>query len=310
MVLSTPGEPPMTVQTTEEASERYRDIDAWSSTDIASAIAAAQREAVDAVAAVVPDLARAGDAIAERMLRGGRLVYAGAGSSGLLAQVDALELPGTYGIPASSVPVLLAGGREALFEIPSGAEDDGQEAMDAVDALAIGGDDVLLAISASGRTPYALAALRRGKAAGALTIGLASNPGTPLLVEAHHPILLATPPEVIAGSTRMNAGTAQKCALNMLSTLVGIRLGHVYQGMMVNLRADNAKLRGRAVGMVARACRMPEVEARVALDAVRGDIKAAIVLAAGAGSADHARALLAQTGGRVRDSLAALPDRQ
>jgi N-acetylmuramic acid 6-phosphate etherase len=291
---------------TEEASERYRGIDTWSSEEVLSAIASAQRDAIEAVAAVVPALAAAGEAVAERLLRGGRFAYAGAGSSGLMAQVDAVELPGTYGIPAERVPVLLAGGPDALVVIPNGAEDDEASAESAVDALGLGPDDALIAIAASGRTPFPLAALRRARLRGALTLGMASNAGTPLLNEADHALLLATPPEVIAGSTRMNAGTAQKCALNMLSTLVGIRLGHVYDGLMVNVAADNAKLRQRALGIVARASGAERDAAASLLERASGNIKAAILLGKGAASLSEAEELLESRGGNVRAALGAL----
>jgi N-acetylmuramic acid 6-phosphate etherase len=251
-------------------------------------------------------LAEAGEAAARRLRDGGRLIYAGAGSSGLLAQVDALELPSTYGIAPETVPVLLAGGREALFDIPAGAEDDAEAAEAAVEDIGAGAADVLVAISASGRTPYAVAALRRAGARGALTIGIASNAGTPLLSDADHPILLATPPEVIAGSTRMNAGTAQKCALNMLSTLIGVRLGHGYDGLMVNVRADNSKLRERAIGIVARAAGVERARAAEALRLADHDIKPAILICAGADGIEAARTILSRGGGDVRAALAAL----
>jgi N-acetylmuramic acid 6-phosphate etherase len=241
------------------------------------------------------------------MRSGGRLVYVGAGSSGLLAQVDALELPGTYGIEADRVPVLIAGGPEAVLEIPSGAEDDEAEGERGIAELGVGRMDSVLALSASGRTPFAVAALRSAKARGALTIGMASNAGTPLLDEADHPVLLATPPEVIAGSTRMNAGTAQKCALNMLSTLIGIRLGHAYEGLIVNVRAENAKLRSRAAAIVAKAAGVGLETAETSLARADGQVKAAILIAGGAEPADATRRL-ARSGGDLRTALRALDE--
>lgn len=296
----------MPLPRTEQPSERYRGIDTWAAADILAAIAAAQREAIEAVAAATGALAAAGEAAAARIRAGGRMIYAGAGSSGLLAQVDALELPGTYGIAAATVPVLLAGGRAALTEIPSGAEDDAAEADAAVDTIGAGAADVLVALSASGKTPYAVAALRRARARGALTIGIAGNEGTPLLTEADHPILLATPPEVIAGSTRMNAGTAQKCALNMLSTLIGLRLGHGHDGLMVNMRVENEKLRERAVAVVMRAAGVDAARAAAALRLTDNAIKPAILLCAGAAGPAAAQTILERCGGDVRRSLAAL----
>jgi N-acetylmuramic acid 6-phosphate etherase len=300
----------MAAPRTEHADDRYAGLDAWPSGRILAAIAAAQRGAIDAVATVVPALAAAGEAIAERIRGGGRLVYAGAGSSGLLAKVDALELPGTYGIAEDRVPVLMAGGDASFVTLAIAAEDDAATAVEGVDCLGVDARDALLAVSASGRTPFAVAALRRARERGALTVGLASNAGAPLVAEADHGIVIATPPEVIAGSTRMNAGTAQKCALNMLSTLIGIRLGHGYDGLMVNVRADNEKLRGRAVGIVAKALGLALDRAGALLASTGGDIKAAILLGAGARDGAEAQEILESRGRDVRASLAALAERR
>lgn len=297
----------MTVPVTEEANDVYRGLDRWQSDRILWAIVAAQTKAVASICDAVPALALAGEQAADRMRQGGRLIYAGAGSSGLLAQVDALELPGTYGIEPESVPVLLAGGDAALLAIPSEAEDDAAEALQSVERLNVGPLDVFVAVSASGRTPYTLAALAAAKQRGALTIGIACNAGAPMLLAADHAVLLATPPEVVAGSTRMNAGTAQKCALNMLSTLIGIRLGHVYDGMMVNVRAENDKLRQRAARIVAQACDLGEVAAAKLLDTAGGEVKTAIVLHhLPAGTPAGARAMLEAHSGDVRSALEAI----
>jgi N-acetylmuramic acid 6-phosphate etherase len=298
----------MSVPATEEANESYAGIDRWPSERILSAIVAAQTQAIAVIADAVPALAVAGEAVADRMRRGGRLIYAGAGSSGLLAQVDALELPCTYGIEAEQIPVMLAGGNDALLVIPSGAEDDLDEAAQSVEQLNVRPLDSLLAVSASGRTPYTLAAMRAAKARGALTIGMACNANTPILENADHAVLLATPAEVIAGSTRMNAGTAQKCALNMLSTLIGIRLGHVFDGMMVNVRPENSKLKRRAAQMVARACGFSdEAKAADLLDRAGNEVKTAITLyRLPGGTADDARVILAAHGGDLRSALEAM----
>jgi N-acetylmuramic acid 6-phosphate etherase len=252
-------------------------------------------------------LAEAGDRIAERLRTGGRMIYAGAGSSGLIAHLDALELPGTYGISADRVPVLLAGGDAGLLAIPSEAEDDTDAAEAGIAGLGVGTQDALVAVAASGRTPYTVACLEAAKARGALTVGIACNADTPLLQSADIAVLLATPPEVIAGSTRMNAGTAQKCALNMLSTLIGVRLGGVYDGMMVAVQPENAKLKARAVGIVAKACGIDTGAAASLFDRTGADIKAAIVLARlPAGDVGQARALLTAHDNNVRAALAAI----
>jgi len=299
----------MTTPRTEEASDRHRGLETWPDQAILEAIVAAQRASIEAVGAAVPSLAAAGAAVATRLRSGGRLVYAGAGSPALMAQSDALELLGTYGLRADQVPTLLAGGPASMHEIPSGAEDDAEEAAAGVDALGVGPKDALIAISASGTTPFAVSALRRAKARGALVIGMASNENAPLLVEADIAVLLATPPEVIAGSTRMNAGTAQKCALNMLSTLIGVRLVHVHDNLMVNVRVENEKLRRRAIGIIMRVTGVDEAVAQDALTRSDGSVKVAILIAAGARDAHDAHDLLARQVGAVRAGLSALTTR-
>ncbi len=294
----------MATPTTEQADPRYRAIDTWTSGAVVEAIVGVQRDALEGVARAAESLGSAADALAARLRGGGRMAYAGAGSSGLLAQLDALELPGTYGIALGSVPVLLAGGDAALLEIPPGVEDDAEAGAAGVDRLALGRGDALVALSASGRTPYALGALRQARRRGALTVAIACNGSTPLLEEADHSICLVTPAEVIAGSTRMAAGTAQKCALNALSTLLGIRLGHGYAGLMVNMRPDNAKLRRRAVAIVAEAAHVDTGRAAAALARV-GDIKCAVLLCAGIEDVEAARDRLRRSGGDLRVALAA-----
>ncbi len=297
----------MTSPITEAATDRYRGLDLWPGERVLGAIVDAQGEAIAAARHAVPALTAAAEAIAARIRAGGRMIYAGAGSSGLIAHLDALELPGTYGIAADRVPVLLAGGAAALVAIPSDAEDDVLAAARDVANLDPGPDDALVAIAASGRTPYTLACLTAAKARGSLTIGVACNAGTPVLTDADIAVLLATPPEVVAGSTRMNAGTAQKCALNMLSTLVGIRLGGVYDGLMVNVESGNAKLTSRAVGIVAKACTIGMSEAEGLIKRTDSDIKAAIVLAKlQSDDVTAAKALLAAHGNDLRAALQSL----
>ena len=207
-------------------------------------LADAQVEAAGAVRDAIGEIAEAAAIVAERLGQGGRLAYAAAGSSGLMALADALELPGTYGI--SPRPHRHPDRRRRRCPERSGRRAGGRRrasrGRDVADA-GIGAGDCLIAVSASGSTPYALGALEEAARRGAKTIAIANNAGSPLLELAEAPILLATPPELIAGSTRMGAGTAQKIALNMLSTLAAIHLGHVHDGYMVNLYADNLKLR-------------------------------------------------------------------
>jgi N-acetylmuramic acid 6-phosphate etherase len=223
-----------------------------------------------------------------------------------MALADALELPGTYGIAREKIVVLLAGGLESLVSMTGGPEDDEDAAIAAASELDLGPNDCMIALTASGQTPFPLAALQTAKAAGAHTIGLSNNPGAPILDMADVGICLPTPPEVIAGSTRMGAGTAQKIALNMLSTLMAIHLGHVHDGFMVNVVADNIKLRERARGIVASISGASEDRAAAALETTEGSVKPAVLLAAGVNDLAAAEAMLAEHKGRLRLALASL----
>ncbi len=261
------------------------------------AAAAALRGALDAI---VP----AAVAMARTSRGGGTLHYAAAGFSGLMAAADAQELGGTYSIPAAQIRIHMAGGLPTGVEMPGGSEDDTAGLEPALEGLS--GRDTVIAVSASGTTPYTLAAAGIARARGATLIGIANNAGAPLLRAADHPIQLDTPPELASGSTRMGAGTAQKIALNMLSTLMAIELGYVHDGMMINLRADNTKLRARAAGIVGRIAAVGEAEARRALDVANGEVKSAVLVAAAGLTLPKARSLLAATGGNLRAALARL----
>ncbi|MBZ9726501.1 N-acetylmuramic acid 6-phosphate etherase [Mesorhizobium sp. CO1-1-11] len=273
---------------------------------ILASLADAQVEAAKAVRNAIPSIARAAEIIAGRLSGGGKLAYAAAGSSGLMALADALELPGTFGIQRDRIAILIAGGDDALRTLAGGPEDDAEEATTAVANAGVGVGDCLIALSASGTTPYAVGAIEEARRRGAATIGIANNRGSALLQQADTAILLETPPEVIAGSTRMGAGTAQKIALNMLSTLTAVHLGHVHDGYMVNLLADNMKLRDRAARIVAAVSGRGQEEAASLLEKSGGAVKTAILLAAGADSADAARKILERTGQKLRPALSAL----
>lgn len=249
-------------------------------------------------------LSAAASAVARSLHDGHRLVYAGAGSSGLMAMADALELPGTFGISEAQVGIFMAGGLPGRATMPGDTEDD--DTQGSRDASGLGPGDTAIVVSASGTTPYACAFARAAADAGATVIGIANVPGSALLDLAHLPVCLPTPPEPLAGSTRMGAGTAQKAALNMISTLAGVLLGHVHAGQMVNLRADNAKLRARARRMVAQIASVPEDRAASALNAAGGAVKPAILLAAGAPDLATAERLLARTDGRLGPALDSL----
>src|SRR5260370_22533200 len=224
---------------TERHSPRYNAIETWSPGDILEAVIEGQFAAVAAVRGARPTLEEAALAIEPRLRDGGRLAYAGAGTSGRLAVQDGAELMPTFSWPQERLLLLIAGGREALVRSVEGAEDESEEAIRLVRRCVIEPRDVLIAVAASGTTPFTLACLREAKPPRAPTIATANNQDTPLLAEAEHPIWLDTGPEPIAGSTRMKAGTAPRIALILLSSLVMIRLGPVDRGLMVDLPAVN-----------------------------------------------------------------------
>ena len=287
---------------TEGVAADARDFDRWTLEARARALLRSQAAAVAALEVALPALARALEGIAGRLAGGGRLVYVGAGTSGRLALNDAVELEPTYGFDRALV--LLAG--DASRRASEEAEDDVDEALRALDAAGIGADDAVVGVAASGRTPYTLEAVREARRRGAFTVGIANNAGAPLLADADVGILLASGPEVIAGSTRMAAGTAQKVVLNTISTALMPEVGGIYRNLMVGMTPVNRKLHRRAVGIVVAACGRGEAEAEAALAAAGGDIRGAIVqLETGCGS-EACRAALEAHGGRVREAIAGL----
>ncbi|MBA2668126.1 MAG: N-acetylmuramic acid 6-phosphate etherase [Trueperaceae bacterium] len=291
---------------TEAIDPTFDGFDGWSMARRLEVLVLANSRAVAAVAAALPDLTRAADGLAARLLRGGRIVYVGAGTSGRLALQDAAELPPTFDFDATVV--LLAGGAEAGETASEGAEDDALAASRAVDEADVGPLDALIALAASGRTPYTVAAVEHARARGAFTIGIANNPGTPLLAAAHVGVLLDTGPEVVAGSTRLVAGTAQKIALNALSTAPMAELGAVHGNLMVAMRPKNEKLRRRAVQIVQSATGAAEETARAALEDGAWDLRVAIVMLDARVPSDLARRLLTAHGGRVRAAIAGAAD--
>jgi N-acetylmuramic acid 6-phosphate etherase len=288
---------------TEHHSPRYTAIDLWGSADILDAMIEGQFAAVAAVRAARPALEAAVVAMEPRLRDGGRLVYAGAGTSGRLAVQDGAELIPTFSWPQDRLLLLIAGGPEALIRAVEGAEDQSEQAVDLVRRHAIGTRDILIAIAASGTTPFTVAALREAKSLGALTIGIANNRDTPLLANAEFPIWLDTGPEPIAGSTRMKGGTAQKIALNALSSLVMIRLGRVYEGLMVDLQAVNQKLVQRSEKILRELSGRSGVEVREALQQAKGSVKLALLLLEGC-DINEAIRTLDRTGGQLRAAKA------
>ena len=289
---------------TETASEEFSNLDSWPLGRTLAELVAGNRRAVEAAERALPQLEAAATVIVERLGAGGRLIYAGAGTSGRLALQDAAELPPTFGFDRTVV--LIAGGVSAGAEAREGAEDDSAAAAAEVERAGVGEADVLIGLAASGRTPYTVSAVQAARRLGAATVGIANNPDTPLLAAAHFPVCLETGPEVLAGSTRLAAGTAQKIALNALSTAALVRLGGAYRNLMVGMAPSNAKLRVRAVGIVAGATGAGEERARSALEQAGGSIRVAIVSLRGGVEAERARELLERHGGRVRDVLGEL----
>lgn len=298
------------IRTTESFDDAYRDLDARPDGEILDRLLGAQERALAAVRAALPEIEAAAGAVAARMRANpdGRLIYCGAGTSARLGVQDGVELVPTYGWPHARLGWLVAGGLSALTRTAEGAEDDADHAAREVAELAVGPGDAVIALSASGVTPYTLAACRAARSAGALTVGIANNTASALADAAEFPITADSGPEAIAGSTRMSAGTAQKVVLNLLSTLAMIRLGRVYGGLMVDVIASSEKLRERAVRIVTEAAGTDEATARAALAATGGAAKPAILVARGLDAA-AAEQLLDAQGGDLRRALATLTAR-
>jgi len=266
------------------------DIDRRPTIEIVRIIQEQDALVAGAVAAQAERIAHAIDEIAERLRHGGRLFYAGAGTSGRIAMLDASEIPPTYGVDRSLVQVLMAGGEQAYFAAAEGAEDDEDAAIELV-SQRVTSEDAVVGIAASGTTPYTVAAVRKANLLGALTVGITSVAGSPLAQHTDIPIVVDAGPEVIMGSSRMKSGTAQKLILNQISTGVMIRLGHVYSNLMVDMPATNEKLRHRAVRMVEL---VAGVTRPIAAQAMReaGNVKVAAVMAKKKINAEEARQLL------------------
>jgi len=288
---------------TEQPNPAAEGIDARPTQEILRVMNAEDHRAPEAVARAIPAIARAVDVIAERLRGGGRLFYIGAGTSGRLGVLDAAECPPTFGVPPEQVQGIIAGGESALARATEASEDD--PAMGARDLAARGftAGDVLVGIAASGRTPYVLGAVAEARRRGAVTVGISCTPDSELTRGVDIPIELLVGPEIVAGSTRLKAGTATKLTLNMLSTAAMIRLGHVYGNLMVNVQPLNEKLRNRARRIIARAAGVDTARAAELLEASGGVVKVAIVMARLGLDREQAEARLAARGGRVSEAL-------
>ncbi|WP_248960453.1 N-acetylmuramic acid 6-phosphate etherase [Sphaerisporangium perillae] len=289
--------------TTEATDPRYAEIDKMTVAELAAAMNEADTTVPGAVARALPQITSAIETAAEHMKAGGRLVYVGAGTPGRLGVLDASECPPTYGTPPELVFGIIAGGRSAIVSPCEGAEDDTDAAVAAIEAAAIGSLDTVVGITSSGRTPFVLSAIRRARERGAFTVGLSCNTGSPLSEVAEHAIEVIVGPEVVSGSTRLKAGTAQKLVLNMFSTIVMVQLGKTYGSLMVDVKATNDKLRERAIRIMRTITGARRDEAITALDRNDYNVKQAIVAFRLGLTPQEAVARLVESSGRLRVAL-------
>ena len=293
---------------TERKNPASAHIDELSPLDMMRVIHAEDQKAVDAVTPLLPKIAETADEIARRIRLGGRLLYCGAGTSGRLGVLDAVECPPTYGTPPELVQGVIAGGTNAMFRAKEGAEDDERLGEDDLAALSVTELDTVAGLSASGRTPYVVGALRYAKQQGAFTVAVACASKSPIAAIADVDLTALTGAEVVTGSTRMKAGTAQKMILNMLSTGAMIRLGKVYGNLMVDVAATNEKLRERALRIVMEVSGCGREESASALRKADGQAKPAILIAAGKCTKEKAERLLQDAKGQLAAALSLLKE--
>lgn len=287
---------------TEEITDR-EDLGERSTAELVAAMNTENATVPAAIGAAAGEIVKVVDAIAERMARGGRLFYLGAGTAGRMGVLDASEVPPTFGTDPGVVVALIAGGERAIHTAVEDAEDDADAAGGQLSKLGIGPDDSIVGISASGRSPYVVGGLRAAGAARALTVALSSNANSEVGAVADYSVEVVTGPEFITGSTRLKAGTAQKLVLNMISTLVMVRLGKTYRGVMVDLKATNAKLRARSVRTVMAMTGADSDAATAALAASAGSVKSAILCVVAGVDDARAQELLAAAGGHLAAAL-------
>jgi N-acetylmuramic acid 6-phosphate etherase len=288
---------------TEESDPRFANLDRLSTEALLTLMNEADAAVPGAVAVEIPRIALAVDAIADRLHRGGRLFYIGAGTSGRLGVLDASEVPPTFGVPADLVQGIIAGGTAALSRATEVSEDDRDAGARDLIAAGFESGDVLMGIAASGSTPYVLGAVEEANRLGALTGGICCNSNSELARSVRYPIEPNTGPELIAGSTRLRAGTATKLILNMITTAVMIRLGHVYGNQMVNVQPTNRKLEDRAVRIIERMTGVSRERAESLLHSAGRNVRTAIVMQTCTVARDEAERLLAAAGGRIREVI-------
>jgi N-acetylmuramic acid 6-phosphate etherase len=292
------------MQQTEKIHERANGLDKLEGTEILAILLDSQVEAAKCVLPAIEPIERGARAMADAIINGNKLIYAAAGSSGLQAMADGLEITPTFGIPISQIKILRAGGLEDMSR-PKGEMEDSEEAA-INDAKIIESGDCVICLAASGNTNYPVTIMHMCKKIGATTIGISNNPNTKLLENSDIPILLPTPPEVIAGSTRLGAGTAQKIALNMMSSCMGVYLGNVMDGMMVNLIANNTKLFKRSEEIVMNITGCNRQQAAQSLKKSKGSVKLAILLIEGAKTLNEAKHFLDKEMQNLRRAISAL----
>jgi len=286
---------------TEQQRPELADLDLRSTDELVRLMAADQIEALNAVSVAAEHISRAIDAVVTQLEKGGRLVYAGAGTAGRMGLLDAAECPPTF--TTDRVVGVMAGGPDAFLVSKEAVEDDATAGAGDVDGLDIGDNDAVVGLTASGRTPYTLGAVTRARERGAVTIGVTCNPGSELSKHVDHAVEVVVGPEIVAGSTRLKGGTAQKVVLNMISTIAMVRTGKTFGNLMVDLKATNEKLRDRARRIVMQATGSSQEDAEQALSDSDGEVKVAILVLLTGMSADTARHRLAEHGGRVREAL-------
>lgn len=289
--------------TTEFADSRFDDLDLMSVAELATIMNEADATVPAAVQRALPQIVPAIEAVVERMQRGGRLIYVGAGTSGRIAVMDASECGPTFNTWPGQVSAIVAGGVEAIVSPQENAEDDGAAGAAAIAAAGVTELDTVVGLASSGRTPYVLRAVEHARELGALTVGISCNTGSALGSVADFRVEVVVGPEVLSGSTRLKAGTAQKLVLNMFSTITMIRLGKTYRNLMVEVRPTNSKLRQRAVGIVARIAGTREDQAEAALAGADWSIKKAVLILTLGLSADDATARLDVVGDNLRSAL-------
>jgi N-acetylmuramic acid 6-phosphate etherase len=288
---------------TEQPNPRSTDLDTRSSLEIARIINAEDATVAAAVESALPQIAQAINWIADSLANGGRLIYVGAGTSGRLAALDAAEIPPTFNTPPTMVQTIIAGGAGAFSHALEANEDSTKSAVSEIEKRRVGKKDVVVGIAASGRTPFTVAAVVAARRAGAKTISITCNPDTELERAAELAIVMETGAEIVCGSTRMKAGTAQKMALNMLSTGAMVRLGYVYGNLMVNMHRSNSKLAERSIRIVGHALNVSKDKARLALEKANNSMSLAVIMAKDNVDIKEARSRLKASNGNVRKAI-------